>query len=582
MKRMSFCVFAVLLLAIAIPAGAVQPEEKDQETDRYEESLEVRIREVEVFVADKKGHPVKGLGKDAFKLFENKIPLEILNFFAVDGGLRIDPGPGDPLLLEASAGEKPAAGQERPPLNLIVYVDNYNLHHFSRNRIFETLKSFLVERVRGNDRVMVVSFDRGLVVRQPFTTDMELVRQAIEEVEQVSTQLNYLDDQRRDLLGEIAGVESGSPFIESLVGRVEAYADSVEQDVKYTLGAMKYFVGALAGINGRKALLYVSDGLPMVAGEEMFYALEERVDKVAAETGGGTGSRTRGLILRASGHDASKLFDDLTAFASANRVTFYTVDAGGLRGGGTIDVANRGSSFTTGIGTIAQRNLQASLKYMAKQTGGLAFTNTNNFDRALELVFADMDSYYSLGYKPIYSADNPYFKIKVKMKQRGLKTRHRKISMHKGLGAEMAEGLRATLLFGQPDNAFGVRMAFGEPEMRSKDDYLVPTVVAVPMESLFFNPGTGFHECRVSLSIAARDERGWMSTVSEPPVPPPIQVPNQSLDEARAGFFFYKMKLGMKGGSQTVAVGVRDEATAITSFSTASVELGTESEELPD
>ncbi len=579
MKYWNLCIVAVLVLIVAVPAAATQPEETDSEADRFEESLEVRIREVEVFVTDKKGNPIKGLDKGDFKLFENKIPLEILNFYAMDGGKRIDPGPGDPSLLDESDGGRPDAGAVRPPLNLIVYVDNYNLRPFSRNRIFESLKSTLGDLVSGKDRVMVISFDRGLNVRQPFTTDMELVVKAIEEVEQMSAFLNFRDDERRDLLSEIADTESSSVFIESLVGQVEAYAYAVEQDVRYTLGAMKYFVGALAGINGRKALLYVSDGLPMVAGEELFYALEERVEKAAAETGNGLASRNRGLILRSSSHDSHNLFDDLAAFASANKVTFYTVDAGGLRGNENIDVANRGSSFTTNIGTIAERNAQASLKYMAEQTGGRAFTNTNNFDQALELVFADMDSYYSLGYKPIYSADNPYFKIKVKMNQRGLKARHRRVSMHKGPGAEMVDGIRATLLFGQPDNTFGVRMAFGDPEMRGKDDYLVPLVVAVPLESLFFNPGTGFHECLVSLSVAARDNRGWMSTVSEMPVPPPIQVPNESLDEARAGFFFYKMLLGMKGGSQTVAVGVRDEATAITSFSTAVVGLGEDVEE---
>jgi VWFA-related protein len=569
----------MLLLSVALSAGAARPEDADSDADRFEESLEVRIREVEVFVTDKKGNPIKGLDKGDFKLFENKIPLEILNFYSMDGGKRIDPGSGDPSLLDESTGGTPAAGSGRPPLNLIVYVDNYNLRPFSRSRIFESLKSTLGDLVRGSDRVMVVSFDRGLNIRQPFTSDMELVRKAIEEVEQVSAFLNYRDDERRDLLREIADTESGSVFMESLVGQVEAYAYSVEQDVRYTLGAMKYFVGALAGINGRKALLYVSDGLPMVAGEELFYALEERVEKAAAETGDGLGSRNRGLVLRSSSHDSHNLFDDLAAFASANKVTFYTVDAGGLRGNENIDVVNRSSSFTTNIGTIAERNLQSSLKYMAEQTGGRAFTNTNNFDQALELVFADMDSYYSLGYKPIYSADNPYFKIKVKMNRRGLNARHRKISLHKGLGAEMTDGIRATLLFGQPDNTFGVRMAFGDQEMRGKDDFLVPLVVAVPMESLFFKPGTGFHECQVSLSLAARDKRGWMSTVSEMPVPPPIHVPDESLDEARAGFFFYKMLLSMKGGSQTVAVGVRDETTAITSFTAAAVELGEDSEE---
>jgi len=580
MKRIWMMLSAVFLLAVALPVAA--QDSADRAEQSFEESLEVRIREVEVFVTDKKGNPIKGLDAQDFKLYENKIPLDIVNFYAVDGGLRVEAAPGDPTLLDELPSSAPPTVAGRQSMSLIVYIDNYNLHNFSRNRIFGTLKSFLSERITGTDRVMVVSFDRGLNVRQPFTTDMELVHRALEETELVSTQLNYIDQERRDLMGEIVDFAPGSPFLESLVGRVEAYADLVEQDTKFTLGALKYFVGALAGIKGRKALLYVSDGLPMVAGEEMFYALEDKLDKSAAQTGNDRGNRGRGTMLRSTSHDSSKLFDDLTAYASASKVTFYTVDAGGLRGGGGIDVANRGNSFNSGLDSIARQNLQASLRYMARQTGGLSFTNTNNFDRALELVFADMDSYYSLGYRPIYSADNPYFKIRVKMKPRGLKVRHRKISLHKDSGEEMVDGIRATLLFGQPDNAFGVRMAFGEPVRRGDDDWLVPTVVAVPMESLFFNPGVGHHECKVSLSIAARDDRGWMTTVSEMPLPPPIRVPDESLDEARAGHFFYKMNLGMKGGHQTVAVGVRDEATAIASYCTADLPLGEDEAEAPE
>lgn len=562
-------VLPVLLMAAAIPAWADRQEE---EPERYEESLEVRIREVEVFVTDRKGNTVKGLTRDDFKLFENKIPLDIRNFYAVEGGLRVEPGPGDPALLdELPETAPPTKALTRPALNLIIYVDNYNLRPHSRNRIFESLKSTLGDLVSGNDRVMVVSFDRGLKVRQPFTTDIDEVVAAIEEVEQETAGLNWLDSERRDLLGEIA--ESDAAFLDSLVGRVEAYADSVEQDVKFTLGALKYFVGALAGINGRKALLYVSDGLPMVAGEEMFYALTERADKAAASGEGGLGGN-RNLNLRSQGHDTSDLFQDLAAYASANKVTFYTVDAGGLRNRESIDVVYRTSAFTTDIDSIARQNLQASLHFMAEQTGGRAFVNSNDFDQALELVFADMDAYYSLGYKPVYSDSNPYYKIRVKVKGRGLKTRYRRVSLHKGTGEEMVDGIRATLLFGQADNAFDVRMAFGTPQKVGKDDYVVPTVVAVPLESIFFTPGEGYHEARLNLSVAARDDRGWMTTVNEMPVPPPIRVEDDNLQEARSGVFYYKMKLAMKEGDYTVAVGVRDEATAIAAYGTASVDLG--------
>ena len=46
---------------------------------------------------------------------------------------------------------------------------------------------------------------------------------------------------------------------------------------------------ALAGLPGRKALLYVSDGLPMVPGEDLFHALQHKYQDSA------TMSRSRQL-----------------------------------------------------------------------------------------------------------------------------------------------------------------------------------------------------------------------------------------------------------------------------------------------
>jgi len=68
-------------------------------------------------------------------------------------------------------------------MNLIVYVDNYNLHHFSRNRIFRTLKDFLAERVHGNDRVMVVSFSDKPQVLFPLGPDLAAAAGALRNLE---------------------------------------------------------------------------------------------------------------------------------------------------------------------------------------------------------------------------------------------------------------------------------------------------------------------------------------------------------------------------------------------------------------
>ena len=45
-------------------------------------------------------------------------------------------------------------------------------------------------------------------------------------------------------------------------------ADSVAAEMEFVLDALSNHVGALSGLTGRKALLYVSDGLPLTPAED--------------------------------------------------------------------------------------------------------------------------------------------------------------------------------------------------------------------------------------------------------------------------------------------------------------------------
>ena len=85
-------------------------------------------------------------------------------------------------------------------------------------------------------------------------------------------------------------------------------------------------VETLAGLPGRKAILYVSDGLSMRPGEDIFYALDERF----RNTGQGSS------LMEIHRYDMTRDYQRLTAKANANRVTFYTLDAAGLAKGDVI------------------------------------------------------------------------------------------------------------------------------------------------------------------------------------------------------------------------------------------------------
>ena len=56
------------------------------------ESIEVRVVNVDVVVADRDGKPVTGLTKDDFEIFEDKKPQVITNFYEVRGGVPAETG----------------------------------------------------------------------------------------------------------------------------------------------------------------------------------------------------------------------------------------------------------------------------------------------------------------------------------------------------------------------------------------------------------------------------------------------------------------------------------------------------------
>ena len=96
--------------------------------------------------------------------------------------------------------------------------------------------------------------------------------------------------------------------------------------------------------------------------------------------------------------------DAMRAMASAN-VTLYVIDAGG----------------------VGRSRLPSGDSGFARESGGLAFTNTNDLKRAAEQIMTEASSYYILGVSdPPMFRTAPLREVDIKVKRRGVTARARR------------------------------------------------------------------------------------------------------------------------------------------------------------
>ena len=226
--------------------------------------------------------------------------------------------------------------------------------------------------------------------------------------------------ERRQLLTELDRVSIGSgasasglatPDIgaseaQRLLLAVQIFAQQQYEKAQRSADALKSVVEALAGLPGRKALLYVSGGLARNPGEAMYYAWENKFSDYTRQIGVNVPMLSREL-------DTTPLIKDVIRHANANRVTFYAAGAG--RSGnsgvisaeqganmdpGSISTGGGGISWSVGLEAIDNSNLTGTLEELAAATGGLSMTNSKNFEQLLSGMNRDFAGYYSLGFTP--------------------------------------------------------------------------------------------------------------------------------------------------------------------------------------
>jgi VWFA-related protein len=529
-------VAAIALGLILIPLAPLLAQEAAPE-ESFGESIEVSVVNLDVFVTDKKGQPLNGLKKEDFEVLEDGRPVAISNFYTESRAGASAPSD--------SNGAKPAA--ERPAdqrLRLVVYVDDVNTEPGSRGPILKSLIGFLRGELVPGDEVMLVRYNQGLDIRRSFTSDLALVESDIATLQGLNSDSKKYEESRShaidDVIEAIYAGDGWGPMAESRIG---AWAEQESAVVKGALDGLDSVVSWLAGVSGRKAILYVSDGLPLQPGDDLF-------SWASARAGYRAGRRVSGLSGQT--YDLSKRFREVTSHASRNRITIYPIEAYGVR---TV----RG----TAIQEVLVTNRQNGLRFLAQDTGGRPMLNAADPAAALRLMGADLTTYYSLGYQPQRQGDEVEHKVEVRVKAKGAQVRHRQWYRDKPTAEAVAERTLAVMRFGPEDNPLLAALEIGAGKEQG-DSVLVPVKVKVPISKLYLEPGEGKRSGRLRVFVVASGA-GSTTAVRQTKLVT-VEVPESEAAAGAKKEYTYEIAIPLKKGTWALGVGVRDELAATTSY----------------
>ena len=590
---------SALLLAAWNPALAAPsaPPARPSAPPGFGEVVEVNVVNVDVYVTDKNGRRVTGLKRDDFAVAEDGKTVEVSNFEAVERRAAASAPPPRTPAASPSAGDAPAAtaaaaADPATALSLVVFVDNLHLRPENRKRAVEQIRKFLSRNTRPGDRILLATYDLGLRTRQPFTDDAGALDAALRQVESLPSYGQEKDQARRSAFQTMVDLNNLQHCGADMVKPVESYADQTRADGLRTIGALKATVSSLSGIPGRKALLYIGDGISITPGEELFQAAADLCSGAmsitglapASELGGRFGDdgsyRPEQAALDAQKYSLAKKFEDLAAHASANRVTFYTLQASGLQGNAAADASADPSERllqSANVQQIQTSNQRGSLTALAADTGGRAMLDANDFLPELARMQEDFDTYYSLGYTPSHLGDGKDHRVEVKVKRPGLRVRYRQSYRDKPAMEKVADRTLAALFHGIEDNPLDVAVEIGDsgPAEGGPDggQYAVPVRLKIPLFKLaILNQPDGSYRGKLRILVATRDEVGGTSALRQVEVP--LQIPRKEVLSAMGQYYVYTLTLKMKPGAQHVAVTVRDDVAAATSYLSRPVTVG--------
>jgi VWFA-related protein len=400
------------------PAQTPQPSQSEVTTLRAGTQLVV----VDVVVTDKGQNPIRNLKASDFALLEGGKPQQIKSFeeHSVQSAKPIQPMPVFPPGIFSNYTPAPTGGAVN-----ILLLDTLNTPVLDQIYLHDQFHKYLKTSTPGAP-MAIFGLTTRLWMLQSFTSDPELLKAAINNkniknsplIDRVSggnsTQLaDQLTEASNDAKGD--GLSAIDPYLIALIKQfdTEISSNQLQLRVKYTLDAINELARYLAGIPGRKNLIWFSGSFPLdiLPDPTLLYPLN----------------------VVGSSEDEYRETTNLLTHA---QVAVYPIDVRGAMTSPNMDVSQSTEIYVddpTRFGAdqikfhqeTALENL--TMTRMADDSGGHAFINDNDLADAVNKAVAAGSHYYTLTYSPSDTNWNGNFrKIQVKLQQSGVTLAYRR------------------------------------------------------------------------------------------------------------------------------------------------------------
>lgn len=564
-----------LSFAVAFTVAAVAAQEADSPQATFFAPLEVPLVSIDVYVSGPGGQPVPGLTQDDFEVLEDGSAVQISHFYASPGvALPSEAAPESP---EAGATET-ASGQG---VFLVIFFDDTNLSRGRRQAAIEHLGTFLSSELPAHMKVMLIRYDGRIRVEQAFTEETDEVVEALNSIAKAASLSRQIDEtvilreiQNAASMASISG-EDGAEILEfsgsSTWQSIGYFVDESVARTRTSIESQKRLIRSLSGLNGRKAIIYVSDGIPSRPGEGLYRAWAQVFGQVPSLR-----VDAQSAFTQAARNDLSGEFTDLSHFANGHRVSFYTLSTIGAQAGRALSAENR-LMDEENLAMDQAMSAEVVMSNMAGTTGGRPLVNSPGLNDQLEEVSEELASYYSLAFEPNHLGDGDYHRLEIKVKREGVRVRHREGYRDVPLKERINDRTLAAAVHGFAENPMGISVATnGEIVPRDDGTFLVPVIVTVPIGQLVLIPSEEEHQGRISILMMVRDWRGDLSAPIYREYP--VAIPNAVLTTALGQSAGFTIRLGVGSGEQRIAVGVRDEISRSESITLLEIALGEDSD----
>lgn len=363
---------------------------------------EVQIVLVDVVVTDGNRRPVTGLRKDDFKVVEDGHP-QAISFFEEHTGGKIS--------AVALPPEPPGVYTNYPTIKTtdsinVLLLDSLNTQAADQTFVRPQMVKYLQAALAAPTGARIAIFTLGSKLRmvQGFTADSAGLLTALMDP-QSGTEAKYqsqLASPARKRSEQLACESMRSPIgkvaCEEFLAEEEAGRSS--DRVVMTLHAFQALARYLSQFPGRKNVMWISGSFPLTFFPE---------------------TSPKGVPRKEYRSEIRQTADLLTA----DQVAVYPISASGL----APDTINAPNNYGVPVhDDYSDRSLnQITMETLARDTGGRAFYNTNDFSNAMTEAIDNGSRYYTLTYTPSNSkTDGKYRRIEVKATSGSYKLAYRR------------------------------------------------------------------------------------------------------------------------------------------------------------